>query len=746
MAESLYRKYRPQVFEDVVGQDNITRTLRNAVRENRVSHAYLFCGPRGTGKTTTARLLAKALLCEHGPTDTPCGKCQACIDIANGVHPDVYELDAASRTGVDNVRDEIISRVNFAPTRGRKKVYIIDEVHMLTTAAFNALLKTLEEPPEHVIFILCTTDPQKVPQTIQSRCQRFDFHRISDDEIVQRLGYVCAKEKIEYEPEALGIIAQHAQGGMRNALTSLEQLSAFGEGHVTLKGAESMLGSIDVTDMSSIMEAIGTRDVAACFSWVDNYVEKGADLAQFADNLAWHVRDAYVLSLAGTDAAVDVDDAERAELVKEIQMFGPDRLARLLGVLGDLIEQLKTSTNPRLCFEIALTRMVRPECDLTLESLAERVEALERGQANAPASPAAAKPKTPENASAPSAQQMNQATQPGANARPQMHPQMPNARPQAPTAIPNARPQAPKGMPNGIPNVRPQASAMPSAQNNPAPTGPASSATPEQKAILQKTIDNPAALQRTWQEALAQIKKRKIPLAVMFMGVKVLPNQTHDGIVFQFQPNAEIAMNAVQNPENQEIILQELRKSFGEGITYTCRHATSQQAQAQPQTAPTRASAPMPNARPQVPTYPIPNAQPQAPTRMPNARPQSPAPAQPPQPQRPARMQPQPPQQMPQQGAQQRVPQQQTSQQEGAPHQAPRQQASQQTPQQQAAPHQVPQQPTPSRTQQSADNKSGSDSPSSPDEMGQLLSDAMGSNIVFHEVTDDNESSNNQNQ
>ena len=207
MAEALYRKYRPQIFEDVVGQEHIERTIKNAIEQDKVSHAYLFTGPRGTGKTTTARLLAKALLCECGPTPEPDGTCDDCVMIANGEHPDVYELDAASRTGVENVREEIIGRVQFAPTRGRYKIYIIDEVHMLSTAAFNALLKTLEEPPSHVVFILATTDPQKVPETIHSRCQRFDFRRISAESIVSRLGAICVSEDVEFEGEALDLIA-----------------------------------------------------------------------------------------------------------------------------------------------------------------------------------------------------------------------------------------------------------------------------------------------------------------------------------------------------------------------------------------------------------------------------------------------------------------------------------------------------------------------------------------------------------
>ena len=378
MAEALYRKYRPQTFEDVVGQTHIERTLKNAIESDKVSHAYLFCGPRGTGKTTTARLLAKALLCEHGPTPSPDGTCEQCLAIAEGNHPDVNELDAASRTGVENVREEIIGRVQYAPTRGRYKIYIIDEVHMLSTAAFNALLKTLEEPPSHVVFVLCTTDPQKVPETIHSRCQRFDFHRLSNDEIVSRLGAVCMAEGVEFEGDALDLAAHRAQGGMRDALTTLEQLIAFGGGKVTLEVAQSVLGSIDATDISTVVNGIVKRDAAMCFTWLSEYVETGADLARFARDLAAYIRDLYVLCLTDGVLAVDAPQASRASMAAEAQAFGADRLSYVLRVLGDLNNELRTSTNPRLSFEIALTRMVRPESDLTLEALAARVAALEQ--------------------------------------------------------------------------------------------------------------------------------------------------------------------------------------------------------------------------------------------------------------------------------------------------------------------------------------------------------------------------------
>ncbi|WP_307980879.1 DNA polymerase III subunit gamma/tau, partial [uncultured Senegalimassilia sp.] len=459
MAEALYRKYRPQIFEDVVGQEHIERTIKNAIEQDKVSHAYLFCGPRGTGKTTTARLLAKALLCEKGPTPDPDGTCEDCRMIAEGVHPDVYELDAASRTGVENVREEIINRVQFAPTRGRYKVYIIDEVHMLSIAAFNALLKTLEEPPDHVVFILATTDPQKVPETIHSRCQRFDFRRISNESIVSRLGAVCVAEGVEFEGDALDLIAHHAGGGMRNALTSLEQTIAFGEGKVTLAVAERMLGGVDSGDLANIVQALGKRDAAACFNWVAEFVESGSDLAQFARELAQHVRNLYVMSLAGTDVALDVSASERRQLADELPLFGTDRLARMLQALGDVMAELKTSTNPRLSFEIGCTRMVRPEGDLTLAALAERVEALERSGVAVAASPAAvvhAAPAAPVSSPAPAV--------PAPAAAPVAAPAAP-----APVAAPAAAPQA---------APRPAASERPAPAPAPAPAAPVAPAAP----------------------------------------------------------------------------------------------------------------------------------------------------------------------------------------------------------------------------------------------------------------------------
>ena len=636
MAEALYRKYRPQIFEDVVGQEHIERTIKNAIEQDKVSHAYLFTGPRGTGKTTTARLLAKALLCECGPTSEPDGTCDDCVMIANGEHPDVYELDAASRTGVENVREEIIGRVQFAPTRGRYKIYIIDEVHMLSTAAFNALLKTLEEPPSHVVFILATTDPQKVPETIHSRCQRFDFRRISAESIVSRLGAICVSEDVEFEGEALDLIAHRAEGGMRNALTSLEQLIAFGEGKVTMEVAERLLGSIDTNDLAEIVRAIGTRDVASCFRWTAEYVETGADLAQFVRDLAEHMRNMYVLSLAGADVALEVSETVRRELASELPLFGPDRLARLLGVLGDLSAELKTSTNPRLSFEIALTRMVRPDSDLTLEALAERIEALESGHsavahvigggaaavaapqvaaasasqvsvapvpASPPASPATQGAPMPASqpsaapASAPGPDRASSAERAGAVPAASVQPV---AAPQVAAPSREAGGVPPQGA-EGVSAPRPASPVMQS-------QAPSAAAPSDQ---LKASLQNPAALQRVWQAVLATLKKNKAAYGVLFLNTKAVYDAGKDTLIIEFPAENSFAFKAVQKPDVQEAVSVALNQACGESLHFAYAQggavATAAAPAARP--APSPASAPSPTPRP----TPAPAQRPQQP-------------------------------------------------------------------------------------------------------------------------------------
>ena len=665
MAEALYRKYRPQIFEDVVGQEPIERTLKNAIAQDKVSHAYLLCGPRGTGKTTTARLIAKALLCEKGPTPSPDGTCEDCRMIAAGTHPDVYELDAASRTGVENVREEIINRVQFAPTRGKFKVYVIDEVHMLSTPAFNALLKTLEEPPSHVVFVLCTTDPQKVPETILSRCQRFDFRPISPEAMVSRLGAICVSEDVEFEGEALDLIAHRAEGGMRNALTSLEQIIAFEDGKVTLAGAERILGTIDSNDMAEIINAIGKRDVAACFRWVATCVESGTDLSQYARDIAEHVRNMYIMTMAGDDIELDVSETMRRELAEERQMFGEDRLSRMLCVMGDLLAELKTSTNRRLSFEIALTRLVRPDSDLTIAALAERVEALESGHSavaapmpmgrvpQAAAVPVAAPAAAPAAATAP----VRQAPAAPAMEQPLSDAQIklqelqreriyrkeearqaewrggqqggaPGSRAaQAPAAA--SAPQM-----QGAPRVQ-QAAAAASAQRQapvaPRPQAQASAQVAAARAQqivsgsvervsdrLAQALLNPAMLQRVWQAALAAVKKQKTAYGVLFMNTRATFDSQRGRVVIEFPRENAFAFKSVQRPEVRDAIGHALSQAAGEPVAFELaqtggsaggRPAAPVARAQRPATAPLPAPTPAP--RPAPAPSPVPAAQPQ---------------------------------------------------------------------------------------------------------------------------------------
>lgn len=621
MAEALYRKYRPSTFRDIVGQEHIERTLKNAIEQNKVSHAYLFCGPRGTGKTTTARILAKALLCEKGPTIDPDGTCPECEAIANGNHPDVYELDAASRTGVENVREEIISRVHYAPTRGSVKVYIIDEVHMLSQAAFNALLKTLEEPPEHVIFILCTTDPQKVPETIHSRCQRFDFHRISVDTIVTRLGAVCMQEGVEFEPEALELIAYRADGGMRNALTSLEQLIAFGEGSVTLSGAQNLLGSLDDSGLAEIVSAIGMRDVAACFTWTARYVETGADLAQFVLDLTEHVRNLYLLSVTKGEVELSVPDSSRENMKGELKHFSQDRLSRLLGILDETIKELRVSSNPRLSFEIALTRMVRPESDLTLESLAERIESLEKrlsGKLDPQAyigvpvvrasAPAGSVPISPASASVPSSQAdasvmparfaTEGSSAPAASSVSSASVQPPFAQTGAasvsqtssnassPKKQPVAEQVAAQRIPSSAQNtqsvqrkaaVSSQASSSASSSyvsvSHPsaATSQTVSSERPRASQSAGKiTVDlsNPANLQRMWHSITSHLRKVNPARGVLFMNARVSAADQNTTILVEFSADSGFAYTAAQKPEVQELLKQSIQSVVGVPVPF----------------------------------------------------------------------------------------------------------------------------------------------------------------------------------
>lgn len=673
--ESLYRKYRPLTFESVVGQQHIVSTLQHAVTEGRLSHAYLFCGPRGTGKTTMARILAKALLCQKAHGDHGCmpdGTCPECEAIAEGAHPDVYELDAASRTGVDSVREEIINSVNFAPVRGTYKVYIIDEVHMLTTQAFNALLKTLEEPPSHVVFVLCTTDPQKLLDTILSRCQRFDFHRISNEDILARMRYVCEQEGFSYDEEALEIVAKHARGGMRDALSTLEQLSVFGGGSVRLADARSLLGEVSSTILAQFARGIASRDVVELFGLVRTQVDEGNDLMELTRDLVGHVRDVYTAFVAGAKPELlDCTPEEATALKEEASHFeNADRLARVLTVLDDAALEMRNASDMRLVLEIALTRLARPESDLTLEALAERLDRLEAriasgvpsapmdaaalvalGGAVASASstgasrPATSAPATSAaapvgaSAAAPAAAPSRPAPQPAASS-PGDLPWMKNAQRPAASAAPAAapvqsQPAAPKAAPAPAPTpVQPQQpiqSKQPAAA--PAPrtaAAPVSAPTPVAPQPAPAPASAPAAspsapvtdageLQRKWADVVKRVVAAHPSHGALLQSAHAASD---DGskLVVELPAGSGFAMKMLARKDSQSVIIPVAVQVFGRReVEFTMAGA--------PAPAPAApASAPAPAAAPASSPAPVPQQSAPAPAPVPVAA-SSPAPS-----------------------------------------------------------------------------------------------------------------------
>jgi DNA polymerase-3 subunit gamma/tau len=374
---SLYRKWRPQDFSDIVGQENVVKTLKNAIKLDRIAHAYLFCGPRGTGKTSTAKILAKALNCEEGPTVDICDDCTSCNKITDNSSIDVLEIDAASNRGINEIR-ELREKVKFSPTEGNYKVYIIDEVHMLTTEAFNALLKTLEEPPEYVVFILATTEPNKLLSTILSRCQRFDFGRLSISDIISRISYISEQEEVEISEKSLAAIARSAAGGMRDAISILDQTISYAGSEIEIDDVSAVLGMVDHEVLIKLTQIMIDNNVEAGLNLVNDIIAKGKNISQFVDDFIHHLRNLLLLKeCKETSKLIKTGTKEKEELKSVVDDLVVEQLLAWIEILNQMSYDLKQTTQQRLILEMGIIKLVKAETDKSLDTILSRIAKLE---------------------------------------------------------------------------------------------------------------------------------------------------------------------------------------------------------------------------------------------------------------------------------------------------------------------------------------------------------------------------------
>ncbi|HEV2591779.1 MAG TPA: DNA polymerase III subunit gamma/tau [Gaiellaceae bacterium] len=395
---ALYRKYRPQTFADVVGQEAVVRTLGNAIDQGKVRQAYLFAGPRGTGKTSLARILAKSLNCTHGPTKTPDNTCHACVAITSGTSLDVIEMDAASQRGIDDIRD-IRDRVVLQPVEGTYKVYILDEAHQLTDAAWNALLKLIEEPPPHLLFIFCTTELQKVLPTVRSRCQTFVFQRPRLPELIRKLRLIADSEKIDVPDAALALIARGGRGAYRDAESTLDQLASATGGTITVQDVLQLLGAVEDEVLFRLCDMVVDGDTAGALTFLEELSAQGQDLGRLVTDLLEHLRHLLLVQHMGTvPDSLPVTDEARDRLREQANQLPAPSVIRLIDLLAVAVDDMRQGGDPRLPLELALVKVTRPGADMSRESLAHRIERLEAGSAPLPqvAAPAAAAPKAPE--------------------------------------------------------------------------------------------------------------------------------------------------------------------------------------------------------------------------------------------------------------------------------------------------------------------------------------------------------------
>lgn len=587
MAESLYTKYRPQVFSDVVGQSIVESALVNALSRGSVSHAYLFTGPRGTGKTTMARLLAKALLCNAATNGVPDGTCEQCKRVAQGTHPDVIELDAASRTGVDTTREDIIATINYAPVYGSYRIYIIDEVHMLSKSAFNALLKTLEEPPEHVIFILCTTEVQQIPETVISRCQRFDFKSIAVDDIEKRLAYVCECEQVRANPAALHMLAQRAKGGLRNALTMLEQAISFGNGAVDDACVHTLLGMSSNDYARTMIHALVVRDAPAAFQLVNKLEEEGVSLLGFVNDCAQLISDAFVNAASNTPQ-------KNACYSKDFVQVGALQFGYMLSVWGDIACDMKKTVNEALTLKVGIAKLLVPAASKTSDALASRVEALEKNvqlllqnaraervpactpvcaQGNAPApvsapvpeavpsAPAPVSTPVPEVAPSASASLASTTSAPVSASVPQAVQSM-----SAPVSAPV--PKAERSAPAPVSAPVPEAEQTVAASVSPQASQQAQRSDNTQASPLERCA-KPAVLQQCWKQVMRILHDVDMPLAALLSNAQVkLAPDTHE-LLIGLPQGSNFAYKRLNTAREQESLQKVFVSVFGNRIA--CR-------------------------------------------------------------------------------------------------------------------------------------------------------------------------------
>ncbi|MEG1312479.1 MAG: DNA polymerase III subunit gamma/tau [Romboutsia sp.] len=378
MHKALYRAYRPQIFEDVIGQENITRTLKNQIENNNVGHAYLFSGTRGTGKTSTAKIFARAVNCTESINQEPCNKCDICKDIIHDNIMDVIEIDAASNNSVDDIR-ELRESVKYSPSKAKYKVYIIDEVHMLSQGAFNALLKTLEEPPSYIIFILATTEPHKIPATILSRCQRFDFKRVIVKDMSDKMKKICKEEDIDIEDKALNLISRNAQGALRDALSILEQCISFGDNKIKYKDVVELLGTVNVEQLFDMAESIIKEDTKKSLQILNEFVIGGKDIRNLINDLIDHFRNLMVCKVSNDlDEIISLPEEIITLLKNQSKSVDINDLIRILNILSIAQDNIKTSSNPRVLAEVTMMKIAQPMFDESKESLIKRIENLEK--------------------------------------------------------------------------------------------------------------------------------------------------------------------------------------------------------------------------------------------------------------------------------------------------------------------------------------------------------------------------------